>query len=140
MENVRLQNLRVIEFRGKTVKGEWHYGDLWQLYDKEKNRYVGVIIPHDTNDFSEVNYDFVVNPKSIGQYTGIHDKHCKRIYEGDIVRHVSGFQKKDGEWVDTEEDFVVSFRDGSFNIAHLCLVTESLEIIGNIIDNPNYGK
>lgn len=135
-----MENLRIIEFRGKTIHNEWHFGDLWQIYDEEKNRNIGVIIPHNT-DFNDVNFDFVVLPKTIGQFTGLCDKHDNRIYEGDIIRHVYSLKKdENGQWVDNAETFLVEFDRGRFNISHLCEVTNRIEILGNKFDNPELLK
>jgi len=65
---------REIKFRGKTKNGEWRFG----FYHKDKD---GDYI------LTEINV-FEVLPETIGQFTGLHDKNGKEIYEGDIIKFI----------------------------------------------------
>lgn len=87
-----------------------------------------------------------IDPKSIGQYTGLKDKNGKKIYGGDILKDDKG------------RLFVIEYKFGGFNLVPLssslnCLndefswnplgdmqtaafVKESCDVIGNIYQNP----
>ena len=63
---------RQILFRGLTASNQWVEGDLLQIKE-------GVFIAH----YNRLEYlEHKIKPESIGQFTGLHDKHGKRIFEG----------------------------------------------------------
>lgn len=146
---------REIKFRGRDIHGVWHYGYLFQGETEDNGKY-SVILKQKryqcddnlTEDCPFAFYKdeiFVVDPKTVGQFTGLYDKKGKEIYEGDILFCVGKRYDNKGEKYYRE----VKFKDGFFgmmvkeyNILSLLQLHFDYdkkilcEVIGNIYDNP----
>ena len=133
--------MRTIKFRGKCAKdskyaGEWVEGGLLQC-EKSKD----VLIVYSITDTCSCTYH--VDPATVGQFTGLHDKNGKEIYEGDIIRSTrNGFGgvvmwHKCGYFYICENIFEDN-SDCNGNYAKLGYMLENhpyFEIVGNISDN-----
>lgn len=127
---------RKIKFRGKRLSdGEWIYGDLLHNVDCVKIREWEA-------DVNQIPKSYVVDENTIGQYTGFKDKNEKEMYEGDIVNLAS----EDTEPFMRNIPLVVRrYPDGQFLLVDRLgcrdfLVTNIVEVIGNIHDNPELLK
>ena len=145
--------MREILFRGKrTDNGEWvegyYYKAKYCRTDDELCDYITV--PH-PKEYNEPSSHYIVDPETVGQYTGLTDKNGKRIFEGDMIKPFD----------DEIDKMVVEFRLGQFLLClygergymaeygweesgnYGCFEAEPLssygddiEVIGNIHDNP----
>lgn len=134
--------MREILFRGKHLDTEkWVYGVplfevnrcymIEDLFISPKYQCTGAV-------------NSIVDPETVGQYTGLTDKNGKKIFDGDILRRAYY----------PEDDVVVEWSDGSFRFrkankpkdygySSVCCIqnaVSSLKIIGNIHDNPELLK
>lgn len=123
-------------FRGLSIdensKGKMQYGYL--IADGEQ----AFII----NEVVEANEQYItigswcpVDPKTIGQSTGLKDKNGKEIFEGDILGTNDGllngvveYRTDLGMWTND----LLRYN----NFERLCNVVSNREIIGNIYENP----
>lgn len=133
--------MREILFRGKkkngTDTGKWVYGSLIQTIDGTCSIWSEDIVD-----------DVEIEPKTVGQYTGLMDTHGKKIFEFDVVQDItypyiigvvkfmtgtfdSGIYKYNG--------WVIQDIDGNIDMSPLLQYEKEsidrFEIIGNIFDN-----
>ena len=140
---------REIKFRGKDIlTDKWVYGDLLHL----GNAYA-IVASHEEEEL-EVNpisdrLEFLVEdiagvyPETVGQFTGLLDKNGKEIYEGDIIIEKLRRARKDGErLVICFDDFEWQGKNANGATTSLSLLLEyhTIEVIGNIHDNPELLK
>ena len=134
--------MRDYKFSGKCKdNGEWVFGGILQ-----HDGYVAILHFSDYHEW----HDFIeVIPETVGQYTGLKDKHQVEIYEGDICT---------ANWYDLTElnhttTGVIEFSPGwmSYWLADYDNKTFEelngygnyswdIEVIGNIHDNPELLK
>ena len=80
-----------------------------------------------------------VEPKTVGQYTGLTDKNGVKIFEGDICRNTRNGEIVSVKWHGTMAGFVWSKRkEGTclYDFGELFRAHDKCEVIGNIHDNP----
>ncbi len=133
---------REIEFRGYNPKNrKWLYG--YYLVNRGKHYIVrdGIQPPSATPE------DFEVEPKSIGQYTGLEDRNGKRIYIGDFVRFK--YKKVKPDW-SYDAPITIKGKVAEDIFGHQAIFETNSryhienathgEVIGNVHNNPELVK
>ena len=146
--------MREILFRGKRVdNGEWIGGCLIKglFFTRERREDIPYIMSADDieydcfDDFTEDNGIYRIIPETVGQYTGLHDKKGKEIFEGDVVTDkkaknigviTSGVYEECPEYYADHNGYYVKWTDNSFKpqLNFWCR-QKYIEVIGNIFDN-----
>ena len=132
---------REIKFRGKSaVTNEWVYGSLVKVGNESH------IVGFDEVDLDEHHLSYCsdrpifTKQGTIGQFTGLHDKNRKEIYDGDILRFyhnnkeyvcIVGWNNEVGSWcIRFKGEKHVGIRPLGEWICEY-----KIEVIGNIYDN-----
>ena len=125
--------VREIKFRGKSEEtGAWVYGSL-----------VGGHQPYILGEIIEADPEYIipefwepVDPETIGQYTGFHDKNDVEIYEDDVAEDNEGQGKI--TWVQEHCAFLVATAGGFFTLENgdADYKLKETRVIGNVHDNP----
>lgn len=133
--------MREILFRGKRVSdGEWVEGWLSQttIIPEDGPSFVGLVInaPYEKPFDAEWH---IIDPATVGQYTGLTDRNGKKIFEGDILA-MKGIDKLIIEGVVRYGTFNCTCCQGVYgwfvdggdirDAEYMC------EVIGNEHDNP----
>lgn len=121
--------MREIKFRGRTKSGSWIHG---------------FVVLEDLGTYIDTGHGvrIEIEPDTIGQFTGLLDRHGKEIYEGDIAKITQEAKDSGGlpytelgvmTWIEKEAKFAFDVRDGFF-VKGVFRMT--IEIIGNIYEHP----
>lgn len=124
---------REILFRGFNEKNnKWIYGHYFV------NRGLHFVVTDGIQTNPLVDWTgFVVNPDTIGQYTGLKDKNGKKIFEGDIISIGDPNIKYIIMW---RNDGFCAKQIGASSYIGLTYWASDIEVLGNVIDNPELIK
>ena len=128
--------MREILFRGKrTDNGEWvegyYYKAKYCRTDDELCDYITV--PH-PKEYNEPSSHYIVDPDTVGQYTGLKDKNGTKIFEGDIVKRF-WFDIMCIYQIDYDNVLACFIGRAGMNFTAFYCDSEEFEVIGNIYDN-----
>ena len=114
--------MRTIKFRAfvETHNGKEMVND-WCFLNEKDNHFHAVDLTNERSDIGEV--------YAVMQFTGLHDKNGKEIYEGDVVEHTNP-QRGCIEYLEQYAAFVLVSEGIIFKPETATLV------IGNIYENP----
>ena len=119
--------MREIIFRAKSIdSGEWVQGDLLQ--------YAGTAQIWCETDNGK--WNCLVDPATVGQYTGMTDRNGKKIFEGDVVLKRTYNGKRAFPVTFTDGMFHAGWGGGSSTATHAYTLDDrQIEVIGNRWDN-----
>ena len=122
---------REILFRGINFQKEWVYGDLFHSYANDD-----IAIAYYREGSKTPTFDAIF-PESFGQYTGLTDKNGVKIFEGDIISLGDPNIKYLTMW--RNAGFAAKLIGASSYIG-LTYWASDIEVLGNVIDNPELIK
>jgi len=130
--------MREIEFRGLVIgrpfkdgvpmTGKWVSGDLTHGIDGDP-----------TIESREDGRDYLVDPETVGQYTGFEDRNGRRIYEGDLLRGDTFYGLARVMWLASRGKVALRLEDG-FSQDFRDFDGKTAEVVGNVHDNPGMAR
>ena len=144
---------REIKFRGKRIdNGMWVYGSF-HLHEKvalcmaskeqdDANKQALIIVDGMADwGLSKDVYSIEVDPKTVGQLTGLKNKNGKEIYEGDVLKGIMiGGSITNGVVLFQDGMFVVKQVGAEGYVVPLHTQLDMCLIIGNIYENTELLK
>ncbi len=127
---------REIKFRGKRIdNGEWVYGNLFFDFDCT-DKYAPFINWKYASYLGGIGEE-EIEEEAVEQYTGLHDKNGKEIYEGDIVKYRDSRGQHIEKVIFDKGCFYAGMHWGSSTrVAPKLINPRITEVIGNEYDNP----
>lgn len=149
---------REYKFRGRNITtGEWVYGclinNLWNYSEHHPlhgSPVCEIIVTGEATDWEAVeDLKITVDPKTVGQITGLQDKNKKDVYDGDICRTDVNGKLWVVRWGNYEWGFInhqikepkhrmAGDEQYSFSeyVPILRRASAGIEVIGNVYENP----
>lgn len=130
--------IREIKFRGKCITtGQWVYG--MPAFNRDCTGIDKIEEPMKAGGICRL-----VDPETVGQYTGLKDRNGKEIYEGDVIEYSYVYNGRICEftayvdWSDEILGYCLRNMEGTWKSeAHAYNYEENSRIIGSVYDNPD---
>ncbi len=138
--------MREILFKAKRMdNGEWVEGYVFDdgIIDSQR-MFVGGLVITDYKGKADDRWNVGTNfyeviPETVSQYTGLTDKNGVKIWENDICDRKERFPEivkmQNGDWT-LDYGYAFGKEDCYCSLGFYVLERESVEVIGNIFDNP----
>lgn len=147
--------MRDFIFRAKPLNADyWVHGDL--VHGAQNQAGKVFIWSENDSPFPLDVFEFVVEPATVCQYTGLNDKNGKPIFEGDIIHYL--YEPWKGFW-NADQLSVIEYKSTGFYMKGIpgtnryacmdgwlvslpytqCKYTKDVpefEVVGNVFDNP----
>ena len=136
--------MREILFRAKCKdNSEWVYGSLLIQAGERINK--DELTPVEYRILGCRGENHLVDPKTVGEYTGLTDGKGTRIFEGDIIQNIESGETGEIQYFPEHTAFLIFVRcsviDSRCYLDYLGKVNPSiLKVIGNVHDNPDLIK
>lgn len=141
--------MREIKFRGddKEFEKMTYFDDEEYDYRPPLAFRLDQVFKKDSNydDYEDFKYNDITDKLEIMQYTGLHDKNGKEIYEGDIIHINDSFFEKFNYLIEWNKEYLRYYlysidtkklnKIGGILEAHLGSMINKIEVIGNIYEN-----
>lgn len=128
---------REIKFRAydKDYERMTYFDDEDYLYQCPFILRLEQVFKKDSNydDYEDSEYKDVTDKLELMQYTGLHDKNGKEIYEGDIVYIASEDENAFILWDKETARYIIQFKGWCADFDNF--YGKDLEVVGNIYDN-----
>ena len=129
--------MREILFRGKVT------GIPLYLQDKTKigTWVYGSYVSYPVAQIFDLEDEYIVDPATVGQYTGLCDKNGKKIFEGDIIKTDFHEMKMSVCYKTRLASFALENRHWMYpHYFQEAVKPKDVEVIGNIHDTPDLVK
>lgn len=122
---------REIMFRGRRIdNGEWVFGSLIQSD-------IRCYIVEEWNEATDESTSHCVEPTTVGQFTGNFDRIGNKLFEGDLIKFMSG---NIGVVIFSTYKSTFSVTDTEGKGGRYGFVSKYITRVGNIYDNPELLK
>lgn len=135
--------MREILFRGKRMdNGEWVEGFYCQFHNRpitnEENSHQIFVAMENAVPFGSMigGLWYEVIPETVGQYTGLKDNNGKMIFEGDIIKADTHFDREVIYKIIWRNEYSCYQAERFDGIEEFINALSRYEVIGNIFDNP----